>query len=165
MNYYPQTPYNYSSHTMAAYQPAPQNNKFIAYFQEGRIYTETSGGTQCVGVSDEIYQKVEKQAAEYEAELIKLGVIQVPLTQAQVNEKLMDELRAERESRTRLMSLVDELTKAIKVPVEMPVTKEEVVKNVGYENPVLRSDDRDVTDDSVPLSGVGEGESVRSSYP
>jgi len=158
MNYYPQTPYNFSSHTMAAYQPTPQNNKFIAYFHEGRIYTETSGGTQCVGISEDIYQKVEKQAAEYEAELIKLGAIQVPLTQEQINQKLMEELQAERDSRTKLMSLVDELTKAIKAPEVSSVTKNEVVKNVESEVPIFRGNDRYVADDVDPTSGNGESQ-------
>jgi len=165
MNYYPQAPYNYSSHTMAAYQPVPQNNKFIAYFQEGRIYTETSGGTQCIGVSEDIYQKVEKQAAEYEAELIKLGAIQVPLTQEQINQKLMEELQAERDSRTKLMTLVDELTRVIKTPEVSSVTKNEEVKNNGLENSVLRGDDRTTTNDANSLSGGGESEPVRSNYP
>ena len=89
------------------------SNQFLAWFQDGRIFsTNANGQPQEIGVSLDAFRELETTAAGYRDRLIELGEIEVPLTQEQINEKLLSELKEERAAREKLMSLIDKLTGA-----------------------------------------------------
>lgn len=103
-------PYAYPAQTTANFQINSCSNRFLAWVQEGRIMADSPGGPRPVGVILETYQELETTAAGYRDRLAELGEIEIPLTQEQINEKLLAELREERTARNRLMALLEDLT-------------------------------------------------------
>lgn len=101
---------NASSYATANLQMNSYSNRFFAWIQDGQIFADSGSGPRSIGVPLEAYQEIEATAAGYRDRLIELGEIEIPLTQEQVNEKIMTELREERAAREKLMALIDGLT-------------------------------------------------------
>lgn len=131
----------YASHTIANLQMNSFNNRFFAWVQDGQIFADSGNGPRPIGVALEVHQELEATAAGYRDRLIELGEIEIPLTQEQINEKIMAELREERAAREKLMALIDDLTSP---------TKE--VKN-GSEKSSVGSPERNAPGHADPTSG------------
>jgi len=104
-------PFNYASQTSASFQPTynPYNNRFVASLKDKNICAETSSGQQVVGVTLSAYQELEATAAQYRDRLIELGEIEIPLTQEQINAKLLAELKEERAAREKATAVLDRI--------------------------------------------------------
>lgn len=136
-----QTYPNASSYATANLQMNSYSNRFFAWIQDGRIFTDSPDGPRPIGVALDIHQELEATAAGYRDRLIELGEIEIPLTQEQINEKIMVELREERAAREKLMALIDDLTSPLKE-----------VSN-GLEKPSVGSPDRNAPNHAGPASG------------
>lgn len=116
------------------------------YIQDGRIFADAGQGLQQIGVTSEIYSSMENTAFEYRDRLIELGEIEVPLTQEQINEKLMSELKSVKEERTELTALIKTLANQL--------ASNEV--NNGSEKSNNGSNTGNVTNDIISDNGTGE---------
>lgn len=105
-------PYGAVSANMETYSSTSIQNKFLCYLQDQNIIADSPNGPTVIGVSVETYQSLKDTATKYRDRLLELVPDEMapPLTQEEVNEKLMAELKAEREAREKLMAYLHELT-------------------------------------------------------
>lgn len=124
----------YYSQTSANFQVNSYNNKFFCWLQDGKIYTDSAEGSRPVGVTYDTYKELETTATEYKNRLVELGEIDVPLTQEQVNEKIIAELNEERAIRQKLSKILDQFLVNQPAPiasVESELKNESERHNVG----------------------------------
>lgn len=128
------------------------NSGFTRVFvKDGKIFSESNQGTNQIGVTLEVYQDLELTTTEYYNKLVELGVIEIPLTQEQINEKLMAELNSVKEERTKLASILETIANKL----DMNEVKHGSEK---YDNGSNGSNTGDVTNDTNSTVGTGESE-------
>lgn len=140
--------YPYGAQTSANIHMSSYNNRYVCWFQDGRIYSDSADGPRPVGVPLDAYQNLEATATEYKNRLIELGEIEVPLTQEQLNDNIMKELKEERAMRKKLMDVIENLS----TTSQHIVNKKEELLN-GHEEPVCGSTDGSPADDAVSPIG------------
>lgn len=139
----PMTSFTLSGHASSA------GEYFYAWIKDSKVYARNPAGEpMVVGVLLSKYNEVEATAKSFQERLIELGEIQVPLTQEQMTEQLLTELKEEKMLRNKMALLVEEMSTKIK--------HLEHKDGVGYESekPIIGSDVR-----SPSLHTAGDSDS------
>lgn len=104
-------PYDSSSFNISGYTTSGQN-KFMAYTQGDNVMVDGQNGPMAIAVSIESYNQLKETTIKYRDRLKELvpEEMEPPLTTEQLNEKLMAELKDQKEAMQKLMNFVNELT-------------------------------------------------------
>lgn len=121
-------PYDGSAFNISGYT-ASTNKFFSAYTQGDNVMVDGPNGPMAIAVSIDVYNQLKDTAIKYRDRLKELvpEEMEPPLTTEQLNEKLMAELKEQKESMQKLMNFVNELT----APKQEPVINKEVANEPG----------------------------------
>lgn len=105
-------PYDASSFNISGYTTSNPNKLFSAYTQGENVMVDGPNGPVAIAVSMESYNQLKDTAIKYRDRLKELvpEEMEPPLTTEQMNEKLMAELREQKESMQKVMAFINELT-------------------------------------------------------